>query len=201
MKRLADQETEHSKLVIVGINRAGDSLVRHAPDLSNRIDVIKFEVEPRNKIEELIHLGEEALNIDLEAGHQVVEAAQGSFYLAQMLCRELCIEGGVNQQQESYPGPVFILERTLSGDGAPGAAVRPGGCPRVRAGRVPAQRPRAVPLLLKWIADSERWDIALDDEIPKHPEQRGSVGQIVDKGYLENLASRGEHCEGPPLRA
>ena len=78
LKRLADQETEHSKLVIVGINRAGDSLVRHAPDLSNRIDVIKFEVEPRNKIEELIHLGEEALNIDLEAGHQVVEAARGA---------------------------------------------------------------------------------------------------------------------------
>ena len=46
LKRLADTESERSKLIIVGINRAGDSLIDHAPDLANRIDTIRFEVEP-----------------------------------------------------------------------------------------------------------------------------------------------------------
>jgi hypothetical protein len=44
-------------------------------------------------------------------------------------------------------------------------------------------------LLLRWLAESQRWDIALRDEIARHPEHRGSVGQVVDKGYLASHAS------------
>jgi len=191
LKTLADEEAENSKLVIIGINRAGESLIRHAPDLSNRIDVIKFEVEPTNKIEEVITLGEEALNVTLEAASQVAEAAQGSFYLAQMLCLELCIEANVQERQDATT-PVAssyssvrarVMERQERRFGpairefARGTKFRP-------SGRAPYL------LLLKWLADSQRWDIALNDEMPKHPEHRASVGQIAEKGYLENLANR-----------
>jgi hypothetical protein len=34
LKRLADTESRRSKLIIIGINRAGDSLIEHAPDLA-----------------------------------------------------------------------------------------------------------------------------------------------------------------------
>lgn len=194
LKTLADEERGDSKLVIVGINRAGDSLVRHAPDLSNRIDVIKFEVEPSNKIEEVVRLGEEALNIEMEAAEQVVSAAEGSFYLAQMLCHELCIEGGVSERAEGATTVVRasyssvrarVMDRQERRFGptvrefARGTKFRP-------SGRAPYL------LLLKWLAESQRWDIALRDEVPKHPEHRGSVGQIVEKGYLESLAQREE---------
>jgi hypothetical protein len=37
LKTLADEETPNSKLLVVGINKAGDSLVRFAADLNNRI--------------------------------------------------------------------------------------------------------------------------------------------------------------------
>jgi hypothetical protein len=67
LKRLADTESERSKLIIVGINRAGDSLIDHAPDLANRLDTVRFEVEPEHKILELITAGETALNVELEA--------------------------------------------------------------------------------------------------------------------------------------
>ncbi|MCA1705369.1 MAG: ATP-binding protein, partial [Actinobacteria bacterium] len=100
LKTLADEDIADSKLVVVGINRAGDALIRHAPDLSNRIDVIKFEVEPKDKVEQVVRLGEQVLNIELCAGDQVVEAAGGSFYLAQMLCHELCVETGISDKQE-----------------------------------------------------------------------------------------------------
>ena len=56
---------ERSKLIIVGINRAGDSLIEHAPDLANRLDTIRFEVEPDHKVSELVTAGEEALNIEI----------------------------------------------------------------------------------------------------------------------------------------
>lgn len=49
MKTLADEEEEASKLVLVGINKAGDSLVSFAADLNNRIDTIRFEANPEER--------------------------------------------------------------------------------------------------------------------------------------------------------
>lgn len=48
LKTLADEEEHDSKLVVVGINRAGESLIRFARDLVNRIDTIRFEAIPRS---------------------------------------------------------------------------------------------------------------------------------------------------------
>jgi hypothetical protein len=190
LKVLADTEAADSKLVIVGINRAGDALVRHAPDLANRIDVIKFEVEPTEKVAEVVRLGEEALNIEVDAANQIIAAAQGSFYLAQMLCQELCMEEGIGDRQKktvrvrvaysSVRARVMERQERRFGDVvktfARGPRFRP-------SGRAPYL------LLLRWLAESQRWDIALRDEIARHPEHRGSVGQVVEKGYLATHAS------------
>ena len=40
MKTIADEDREDVKLVLIGINRAGDSLVCLAPDLNNRITTV-----------------------------------------------------------------------------------------------------------------------------------------------------------------
>ena len=61
LKTLADEERQDSKLVVVGINKAGDSLVRFAADLNNRIDTIRFETNPEERVYELVQKGEEAL--------------------------------------------------------------------------------------------------------------------------------------------
>ncbi|MDP9281011.1 MAG: hypothetical protein M3P38_02805 [Chloroflexota bacterium] len=100
MKVLADESSRTGKLVIIGIPRAGESLVKHAPDLANRIETIRFAVEPDKKIEELIALGERALNIELTARADVVRAAAGSFYLAQMLCFEVCVAEDVLERRD-----------------------------------------------------------------------------------------------------
>ena len=39
LKILADAEDEKTKIIVLGINQAGDSLIEFAPDLVNRIDV------------------------------------------------------------------------------------------------------------------------------------------------------------------
>jgi hypothetical protein len=41
--------------------------------------------------------------------------------------------------------------------------------------------------ILKWLSEAGEWSIFLDQEIANHPEQLGSVGQVVDKGYLADL--------------
>jgi len=46
LKVLADEERADSKIVIIDIDRVGESLISFAPDLSGRIEIIKFEVNP-----------------------------------------------------------------------------------------------------------------------------------------------------------
>ena len=57
MKVLADEERHDCKVVVVGINEAGRSLVQFAHDLGNRLEVIKFETNPDSKVDHLIQLG------------------------------------------------------------------------------------------------------------------------------------------------
>ena len=41
--------------------------------------------------------------------------------------------------------------------------------------------------ILKWLAEADEWSIALDRELTLHPELKGSVGQVIEKGFLVNL--------------
>src|SRR5438046_1677177 len=58
LKTLADEERDTTKLIIIGINRCGESLVAFARDLNNRIDTLKFETNPDERVNELITKGE-----------------------------------------------------------------------------------------------------------------------------------------------
>jgi hypothetical protein len=85
LKTLADEEPADTKLILVGINKTGDSLVNFAADLNNRIDTIRFEANPEAHVFELVEKGERALNVQFGAKADIVRSATGSFYLAQML--------------------------------------------------------------------------------------------------------------------
>lgn len=89
MKTLADEESTGSKIIIVGINKAGDSLVRFALDLNNRVDTIKFETNTKDRVLQLIQKGEDALNIKINNREDFAVDAQGSFHIAQILCKRL----------------------------------------------------------------------------------------------------------------
>jgi len=41
--------------------------------------------------------------------------------------------------------------------------------------------------LLYWLSQSKNWSINVDREADRHPEQRGSVSQVVTKGFLAEL--------------
>lgn len=188
MKVLADEERNDSKIVILGINQAGQALVNFAHDLNNRIEIIPFEANPEHKVIQLLDKGEEALNINLNVKHEIAESAHGSFYIAQMLSHQACLDSGILQtchpkstttvSFELVRGKVFdrlsrtFKERTVSF--AQGTRVR-------REGRAPYLH------LLFWLGKSDQWSLSIDDALMRYPELRGSVIQIVDKGYLEKL--------------
>lgn len=193
MKTLADEERQDSKLVVIGINKAGDSLVRFAADLNNRIDTIRFETNPDERVLELVAKGEAALKVSLNTREDLVRDSHGSFHIAQMMCREMCLCAGVleccNEERELKVSLEVVRERVLDELGRtffePARKFATG--PRLRReGRAPYLH------VLNWLAQSEDWSIQLEAALAQHPEHRGSVGQIIEKGYLQ------EHLNNHP---
>lgn len=190
MKTLADEERPDSKLIVVGINKAGDSLVKFASDLNNRIDTISLETNPEERIDELITKGESALNVSLNTRNQIIPDSHGSFHIAQMLCREVCLSGGVLEaRKDKYTVDVSLevvrekvlteLARVFFEAGrkfATGPKLR-------REGRAPYLH------MLNWLAQRDECSIQLDQALSQYPEHRASVGQVIEKGYLDNFMS------------
>lgn len=188
LKILADTENPHSKLIIVGINQAGIDLIKFAADLVNRIDRIRFEQESDTKIQELIERGEAALNIAIGPKEAIVAGAQGSFYIAQLLSHELCIQASVTETCESntrVDTPYSsarrqVLDRQRARFEEPLIAFARGNKFR-KSGRAPYYH------IIKWLAESSSWTINLDEEARRHKMQEISVRQVIDQDYVSNL--------------
>lgn len=187
MKILADEGAAHSKIIVLGIPNAGQSLISFGKDLANRIEIIQFEANPEHKIDELITKGERALNVSLNIREEIVSAAQGSFYIAQMLAYNTCIRSNVlktavdTTTSESYESVKTHVMSSLARSFHDTSIAFARGTKLRREGRAPYLH------LLYWLSQSKSWSINVDREADRHPEQRGSVSQVVSKGFLAEL--------------
>lgn len=188
MKLLADEERTDSKVVVIGINKAGESLISLAPDLGGRIDVIKLGANPAERLEQLVQKGTDALGISIAARSEIVEGAQGSFNIAQALCHDACLADGVTEKRydahQVDSSFELIRERVLDRLAASfqkRAEVFAKGKKLRREGRAPYLQ------MLRWLSQSDEWTVDLEREMSKHPTLRGSVSQVVEKGHLRNL--------------
>lgn len=190
MKVLADTEDPNSKLIIIGINKIGQQLVKVAHDLGLRLDVYRLESNPDEAIRELIELGEKALNIKINSKDDIIARCQGSFQLAQLIGHKVCVLGGVSNTQEKE----FIITTSVNGvvedilgdlsrafkdvtlNFARGTKLR-------REGRAPYLH------MLKWLSESDEWSVDLSDAVIMHPHMKGSISQVMDKGHLATLLS------------
>lgn len=188
MKVLADEGADHSKLILIGINKAGHQLVQYAHDLGLRLDVFRLESNPDEKIYEMIEQGEKALNITFKDRDRIVSKAQGSFQIAQLLCHKLCVLSGVTKTQggvrlidksidvalEDVMVDLARIFKTSAVTFAQGSKLR-------REGRAPYLH------ILKWLSESDEWSLDLKEAMARHPAHKQSVGQVLEKGFLSAL--------------
>lgn len=192
MKLLADTSDPNSKLVLIGINKAGQQLVKFANDLGLRIDVFRLEANPDEKISDLISRGEAALNIKFSNPMEIVSKAQGSFQIAQLLCHKLCILSDVTETQKLLKTIDLSIDvviedvmvelgrqfKEVSLSFARGSKLR-------REGRAPYLH------ILRWLAESDEWSLDISEALKVRPQHRGSVGQVLEKGYLADFINDG----------
>jgi len=193
MKVLADSGSDKSKIILIGINKAGQQLVKFAHDLGMRIDVFKLEANPSEKIEELIDLGARALNVKILAKEHVAAQAQGSFQIAQLLCHKLCVLGKVTETMprlETLDLPIDVVVEEVMDDLArqfkEATMVFARGSKLRREGRAQYLH------ILRWLAENDEWSLDLSEAVNTHPDQKASIGQVLDKGYLRALIDDAE---------
>jgi len=188
MKVLADEGKADSKVIAIGINRAGEALIDFADDLTNRLETIPFEENPDALVAEVLRLGEETLKVAINIKDEIITAANGSFYLAQMLAYHTCLDAGITEAQAEtkqttisfadVKARVFeTLARKFQGrtqDFARGKRLR-------QEGRAPYLH------ILYWLASSDEWTLSLDKAKFRHADFKGSLTQIIEKSYLVEL--------------
>ena len=190
VKTLADEEDVSSKIVLIGINRAGQTLVEYAPDLLHRVETIRVGRTSVERIRQMIGLGERALNCTMEIADEIAGEAEGSFAMAQVLCHEACLQDmlletftGSEPEKMSISLPC-IREAVISDlnprffplarDFATGNKLR-------REGRAPYLN------LLRWLSQTPEGVLDTKEAIAANPQLKGSVAQVIDKGHLDTL--------------
>jgi hypothetical protein len=196
VKTLADEEDIGSKIILIGINRAGQSLIEYAPDLLHRAEVIKVGRTNTDRIRELIALGEKVLSCEIAVSHDIAEEAEGSFGMAQVLCHEACLQGKVHETAASLAkinvSLPAIREAVLhelmprfypvARDFATGNKLR-------REGRAPYLH------LLKWLSKTHEGALDVKEAVAANPKLKASVSQVIEKGHLNTLLAA-----SPPIQ-
>lgn len=193
LKTAADENREDIKLILIGINNAGEGLIQLSPDLNNRIDTIRYESNSPEKIQELIHKGEKALNIIIEDKDNLINKVNGSFHITQILCKEICIKAGITETQEHLATITISSEEACKSKIAEMARVYEPIARTFATGSRIRREGRAPYLhLLQWLSQSPDWSIQMDSIYAKHPLYKQSVSQVVEKSYLKDLINKNE---------
>jgi len=147
-------------------------------------------------LEQVIKLGERALNVIFPDRMRLVELAQGSFQLVQLLCHKVCVLDGVDrtlsETRELQTSINVVIERVMEElallfkeatiQFARGSRLR-------REGRAPYLH------ILKWLSESNDWSLNLESAMTEHDVMKQSIRQLIDNKWLHNLLFSSEKSE------
>ncbi|MBU0942301.1 MAG: AAA family ATPase, partial [Bacteroidetes bacterium] len=110
-KTAAETQDENlPKLIIIGINQVGASLINMVHDIAKRCGIHRIEPGNEEIITSLINTGAEKLNIQFENPSRIYEESKGDYWLTQTLCQTICVKNDILQYQEEFKILDFDLE-------------------------------------------------------------------------------------------
>ncbi|QHP70998.1 TIR domain-containing protein [Bradyrhizobium sp. LCT2] len=169
------------KLIIIGINQVGASLIQLVPDIAKRVGIHRILPGRRQEIAELIKSGCERLNIRIMNADAIFDETQGDYWLTQQICQSICSAANVTQTVEERTDVTYDI-----GD------IRRRVVERLRAAYYPAVkdfcrgrrfRPSNDPYfkLLREVGQQESSIVDLNEMANAHPEVRGSINNIKER--------------------
>jgi hypothetical protein len=118
VKVYAEQDKDNiaCKIIIIGINKCGSSLIQITPDLAKRLAIHKVRSANKEQTFELIKKGEDKLNIDFpEEGKELIfEEAEGDYWLTQLICKKICLTNKVFSESHERKKILINIPETRS---------------------------------------------------------------------------------------
>lgn len=102
IKHIADRGPQSAQVILVGVNLVSDTLLRDVPDLSGRYAKVSLRRQRDQTIARMIEAGEHAANIAFAQRDRLIELSCGSFFIAQLLCRQACRDEKLHETAPTY---------------------------------------------------------------------------------------------------
>ena len=181
-KTAAETQDENlPKLIIIGINQVGSSLINLVHDIAKRCGIHRIEPGNEEIIASLINNGAEKLNIKFENPSRIHEESKGDYWLTQTLCQTICLKNNIIHHQENVSILDFDLDeirksmvRKLSHsykdpvkEFSRGRRFRPGNDPYFK--------------LLRLISNQQRSIVDLNELANANEEMRASINGIKER--------------------
>ncbi len=178
------------KLVIIGINQVGSDLIQLVPDIAKRTGIHRIQPGTEDEIRRLVQAGSNALNIEIKSPETVFEESKGDYWLAQQLCRSICMLNDILQSQDESVVVEFDIDE-----------LRNKVVDRLRASYYPAVkefcrgrrfRPSNDPYykLLRTVSQQESSIVDLNMLANTTPDVRGSINNIKERRLTVLLDSK-----------
>lgn len=104
------QDEKLPKLIIIGINQVGASLINMVHDIAKRCGIHRIEPGDEAIITTLINTGAEQMNIKFNDPARIYRESKGDYWLTQTLCQTICVKNDILQYQEEIKIIDFDLE-------------------------------------------------------------------------------------------
>ena len=88
------------KLILVGINQVGSSLISLVHDIAKRCGIHRILPGDEETTKKLISIGEEKLNIEFANPEKLFEESKGDYWLTQSLCQTICTKNDILDSQD-----------------------------------------------------------------------------------------------------
>ncbi len=110
------EQTDLPKLVLIGINHVGASLIQMVPDIAKRCGVHRIQPGKKETIQSMIERGCELLNLEPIDVEVIYAESKGDYWLSQQLCQALCTTNDILEtadERRTVPVDVAALRPTV----------------------------------------------------------------------------------------
>src|SRR5690242_17171986 len=99
------------KLILIGINQVGASLINMVPDIAKRCGIHRILPADKELTLQLISNGEEKLNIKIDNPEGIYEESRGDYWLTQSLCQTVCIQNDIIETEAETKNAKFVPDQ------------------------------------------------------------------------------------------
>jgi hypothetical protein len=95
------------KLIIIGINQVGSSLIQLIPDIAKRTGIHRIKSGDIEHVRQLVQSGSERLRVHIPDIEKIFVETNGDFWLTQQICQSICAAAGITETQSALKTITF----------------------------------------------------------------------------------------------